>query len=145
MSLKSLIVISTIISYLGCAAAPKKELFVASTTVDYEQPASQKMVLGFREIDSENPPVEGLWTTWDEAIFMANALREERIKNETKIAVISKERDIAKYQMGMYQKQLIEDNSPAKKWWLTWGFPIGVGIGTILGVVVPIVITGASK
>lgn len=144
--LKNLIVIGMIISQLNCAAALKSVVISEPMVVtDDESPVPDGFLLGLQEIDPENPPMEGLWTSWNDATAMANFLRSERIKTDTKIAFALRDRDIANHNAGVLKMQLDDANSPSKRWWMTWGFPIGLGIGTILGVIVPVAIQGASK
>lgn len=145
MSFRSLTAIAILINYAACAA-PVKRINVSEPLRIQAPPASDPFVTGIQEIDPENPPKEGLWLSWPDAVAMASYLRRSRADNETKIAVIMKERDIATYKLKMAEKQIEESNSPAKHWWLTWGFPIGLGLGVVLGVIIPIVTTqGAGK
>lgn len=143
MCWKSLIATGLIINSV-CCAVPLKP--VATATAE-DLPASRPapvVLNGMQEIDPESPPMEGVWMTWEDAYAMATYMRQQRVDYETKLELEKKSSTIAKQHADLLEKQLLDDNSPAKKWWLTWGFPIGLGIGTILGVVVPIAITAGG-
>lgn len=131
MRLRNLIAIATLTSY---CAAPLKEIHINEPL---EISASAPTAIeGIREIDPENPPYEGVWMPWPDAIDFARHLRDERVANETKIVLITKDLDIANYKLKQDEKQL--EGAPVRQWWLTWGFPLGLTFGVIVGVIVPL-------
>lgn len=132
-----------LISQIACSAMPK--YYSGSMAASAPSVRQSHQFEGMQEIDPESPPHDGLWMDWDNALAFSNALRNERVANEIEASNLRKDRAIAEYKAEAAQRQLAEDNSPVKKWWLTWGFPIGLGIGTILGIVVPVTIYGVQN
>ena len=141
--MKKLIAALVLISQAACSAMPK--YYSGSMASSMPLTGQSHQFEGMQEIDPENPPHDGVWMDWNNALAFGNSLRNERVANEIEVSNLRKDKAIAEYRAEAAKKQLIEDNSPAKKWWLTWGFPIGLGIGTILGIVVPVTIYGVQN
>lgn len=113
--------------------------------IEAEAPPIKDEWLGIQEIDPQNPPRNGLWMNWEDAYAMAIYNRKQRVNYETSLINANKDREIFKRELETTRKQLADANSPAKSWWLTWGFPIGLGIGVLLGIVVPLTTQGVQN
>ena len=133
MFLKNLIVIATLISYVGCATQMKRvEIKEPMKIVSIQE--EQGELSGIQEIDSENPPKSGLWLTWEDAYQLAIQNRQQRLNYELKILQSNQERDIFRYRLMATDKALQDQNSPAKKFWSEWGFVIGIATGFLGGI-----------
>lgn len=138
MCLKNSIAIVTLISY-GCAAEIK-QLKIDEPMRIVAQKKDRDELRGAQEIDPNNPPIDGIWMTWDDAWQLALQSRQERLNLELKILQSNQERDIFRYRLMATDKALQEQNSPGKKFWSQWGFVIGIaagflgGVGTAIGV-----------
>ncbi len=136
--LKNLIATITLISY-GCAAEVK-QVKIAEPVKIAAVAKERDELSGAQEIDPNNPPVDGIWMTWDDAWQLAIQSRQERLNLELKILQSNQERDIFRYKLMNTEKILQDQYSPAKKFWSEWGFVIGMaagflgGVGTAIGV-----------
>ena len=138
--MRKLIVIVSLISY-NCAATNK----VANPTIlKQDIPLMQQSSEGAQEIDPLNPPTNGVWMTWEDAYSLAKFQREQRISLNNKILDAEKDKEICGIKLQKTEKALQEQDSSVKKWFNTWGFPIGIIVGGILGATLPIAL-GAHK
>lgn len=92
-----------------------------------------KMEQGIIPIDPENPPRDGVWMSWQDAIAMATNKRHERQEFMIVNEQIKLERDLAQMRLEKTSKALSEAESPMAKFWKTWGFPIGILLGFGVG------------
>ena len=126
MYLKSLIVIVTLISF-ACAHSP--------AAVDKPEFSGYAVIKkGMQPIDPDNPPVDGVWSTWEDAAAIANNQRRERAELYIKINQTSEERDIALARLAKAQEEFEKNNKGIDKWVKQWGLPVGIVLGFGLGV-----------
>lgn len=136
--LRKLIVIISLISY-SCASTSKSykpELTVKTTEND--------IISGIKEIDPNDPPRDGVWMTWNDAYSLAKYQREQRISCDLKSSELEKDNEICASKLSRANNALNSQDGSIKKWFNTWGFPLGIIVGGIIGAVVPIAI-GAHR
>ena len=123
---KSLIATVTLISF-ACAHTKQvadKPLFSGYAVIKK----------GLQPIDPENPPIDGVWSTWEDAAAIANNQRRERADLFIKMNQTAEERDIALARLAKAQEEMEKNNKGIDKWIKQWGLPVGIVLGFGLGV-----------
>ena len=94
-------------------------------------------------INADNPPKSGVWMTWDDARAMANYQRNARTECRESVLLCKKEVENLKLSNESMANSIKRDNNGS--WWSTWGFPIGIITGVLVGAIIPISIIGVGK
>lgn len=127
---KNLIVASMLTSY-GCAhvASPAASL-----------PVLMYVDKGFVPIDSDNPPTDGVWASWDDAKALANNNRLERLELAGRNIDLDAQNHLLQKKLQAKEEEAIQLSSGWRSWLAHWGIPIGLlcgfglGIGIAIGV-----------
>lgn len=123
--LKNLIVSLVLISF-ACAHVNNSEKVE-------EYNGYVKVEHGILPIDPENPPINGVWMSWEDAIAMANNKRKERREFLVLGERLKLDKELTQARLEKTETQLKEAESPMGKFWKTWGFPIGIILGFGIG------------
>lgn len=130
------LIIVTLISF-SCAS-----LKTPTTTIVSSQP--EEPSLGIQEIDPDNPPLAGVWMTWEDAYALARYQRDQRMSCNNNILEQKKNYEICAINLEETTKIVQANNSKIKNWLATYGLPVGIILGGVIGVAATIAI-GVSK
>ena len=119
---------------ISCAPA-LGSVHYSNDTIDISSslPTSPLAFGKFNIIDEDNPPTSGLWLSWGDAESYALHLQDERYQWQKIILQSRRDYELERVRHQITQKELDEFNSSESKFWMTWGFPIGIGAGLIVG------------
>jgi hypothetical protein len=92
-----------------------------------------------------NPPLDGLFVSWDAARRIILRERTNKIATQLAIATAHGDRDIERARREHAERQLGEQMASASSWWTRWAFPIGLGVGLLGGVAAAIAAGGILK
>lgn len=99
----------------------------------------------FLVIDFKNPPKNGIWMSWEDAKIYSNRLQKERL--DWKRYAYRQQREL---ELEKARRQMLEQNATAiqtgyEKFWIEWGFPLGIGLGLVTGVAALIAINNVKR
>lgn len=131
MRLAILALISSFITF-SCAHLQKDTLLTSKN--DFK---------GLKQIEKDNPPSEGVYMSWDDAYIMAYMNKKERLQCQEMRITLTSEIDKLKSINNDCKKTVSDVNT--SKWWATWGMPIGIISGIVIGATVPLIVIGVQR
>lgn len=108
------------------------QTIISASSFPSSLPVSQSG--NFRVIDEKNPPKSGIWMPWDDAKTYANRLQNERVEWRKYVYRQQRDLEIEKARRKMSEQSAMQYNDPYSNFFMTWGFPLGFGLGMIAGI-----------